>query len=167
MMDYDYHQPNILFLKHCSHAATPPTIKIEQYDSIPPFASTESWNSSNLKCWWCDCTFDTKPVFIPSYLEANCAGTMGNFCSFNCAQGYIEQNFRGNQKWEKTELLKVLYKRFTNESIQEIIAAPDKTVMTQYGGMVTPQEFAAKIKLLNTSQRTFIHNNQFYHLTIK
>jgi hypothetical protein len=59
----------------------------------------------------------------------------GNFCTFNCAQKYINEKFKGDPaKNDKDRFLRAICKIFTGKKIDHIVPAPDKTRMQQYCG---------------------------------
>ena len=189
-----YNQPNILFLRGCflgdcdsiedmfdkriineSISKDLYDIKHIIYDKIPPvFTDVNSWlTSTNLKCWTCDRKFYNMPIFIPTALGGSsipgkvCGhmDTLGNFCSWNCACSYINLFFKGRIKWERHEFLKLLYKIFTGDSIDEIIPSPPKVSMRQYGGMMLPDEYTKKIQSLNANYKTSVLHNCIDRIT--
>ena len=190
-----YDQPNILFLRGCflgdcnsiedmfdeqlvNQSMTECEIYEMSntiYDEIPKtFTTKEEWTKkTNLKCWSCDCNFHNVPVFIPNSLERsesvdNTYGNMdvlGNFCSWNCAAQFINLYYTGTEKWEKHELLKLLYKNFTGSTIDEIVPSPPKTQMKQYGGKKTQKEYRDMLITLNDSYITSIRHNSIDHIS--
>jgi hypothetical protein len=191
-----YDQPNILFLRGCFIGdcnsiedmfdeqlvnQSMPECEIYQisdtvYDEIPKrFTSKEKWiNKTNIKCWSCDCNFHNVPVFVPTSLERSDSvvqtyGSMdvlGNFCSCNCAAQYINLHFTGSEKWEKHELLKLLHKMFTGSTIDYIVPSPPKTLMKQYGGKKTQQEYREILMKLNDTYKTSIQHNSIGHISM-
>ena len=191
----NYRQPNILFLRGCflSNCNSIEDIFDEQlvnqsmdsyecysmsdtvYDKIPrTFNNVSSWIiKTNLKCWSCDSTFQTPPIFIPNTLEQPCKisdkyGNMevlGNFCSWNCASQYINLHFNGAEKWEKHQLLKLLYEIFTGKTIDFIVPAPPKTEMKQYGGKKTKQEYMELLVNLNDAYHIALEHNQIENIS--
>lgn len=190
-----YEQPNILFLRGCFlrgcssiedlfdeqlvKQSMPENelydVKDIMFDKIPKqFTSVDKWvKKTNLKCWSCDCNFHNVPVFIPTSVERSDSvgqltgsmDTLGNFCSWNCAARYINTYFTGSEKWEKHELLKLLYKIFTGNSIYEIVPSPPKTLMKQYGGKMSHQEYRETLIKLNDTYRTSIRHNSIDHIS--
>lgn len=190
-----YDQPNILFLRGCFlgdcntiedlfderliGGLVPNQeiydVKDITYDKIPKYFTCEkSWiTKTNLKCWSCDCNFHNVPIFVPTALEKsddidNICGRMdvlGNFCSWNCASLYINTYFSGSDKWEKKELLKLLYKILTGTTITEIPPAPHKTSMRQYGGSKTCQEYMENLIKLNSTFMSAIKHNSISHIS--
>ena len=119
-------------------------------DKIPRIFSTiEDWpNFTNLLCWSCDMKFENSPRFIPSSITIVDEGNLemvvlGNFCSFSCAELYIER-YSGLPKTE-TERLKqnlcLLYFIFYGKHISSIKSSKPKTDMIQYGGSLSPEEY--------------------------
>ena len=191
-----YDQPNILFLRGCFIGdcnsiedmfdeqlvnQSMPECELYQisdtlYDEIPKrFISKEKWiNNTNLKCWSCDCNFHNVPVFVPASLERSdnveqlCGSmdVMGNFCSWNCAAQYINLHFTGSEKWEKHELLKLLHKIFTGSSIDEIVPSLPKTLMKQYGGKKTSQEYRETLMTLNDTYKKSIQHNRIGNISM-
>ena len=85
---------------------------------------------------------------------------LGNFCSWNCASQYIDTFYSGEKKWEKHELLKMLYTIFTNKHIDYIVPSPPKTMMKQYGGHQTEHEYREMLMTLNKSYQTSMDHNK-------
>jgi hypothetical protein len=155
-------------------------MKKVMYDSIPhKFVEFKSWpRTTNLLCWTCDSSFHNIPIFIPCSIEPSAAGiandekktvigsmdVLGNFCSWNCAAAYINTTFKGTDKWERHEFLKILYKRFTQEGITEIVPSEPKTVMEQYGGFKTRQEYREKLEAANDKYETALQHNSMEHI---
>jgi hypothetical protein len=178
-----YEEPNILFLRGCFaddcttiedmfdqriiSASLQQTegidVKCIEYDKHPTrFINIESWiKKTNLKCWYCDCNFHNVPVFIPQEVKRSDSpdtnyGEMrvhGNFCSFNCAAAHINIEFR-KCKWEKLEMLKILYYVFTGTQVTNIPPSPLKTNMIQYGGDLSICEYTDSIKALAVTINT-------------
>jgi hypothetical protein len=183
-------QPNILFLRGCflSDCKTIEDLfdarlmvgecnrnnfeefKELDYDKIPKiFTGTEDWvKQTNLKCWYCDLNFHNIPIFIPTSLEDSdksnsiCGNmdVMGNFCSWNCATGYINTYYTSDTKWEYHELLKLLYKIFTGNIVEDIIESPPKTKMVQYGGNMTKLEYTEEISKSITKNNMSISHSK-------
>lgn len=174
----NYKQPNILFLRGCflSKCTSIEDMFDEQLlsgisdvesrsksanipDKLPvSFNGVKDWvKSINIKCWSCDCTFHTVPLFIPLSITSSgdpvriSMDTFGNFCSWNCASLHIETYQKSNNRWESREMLKFLYKCFTGDKISEILPAMSKTNMKQYGGDMTIQEYRSKLQELSIS----------------
>lgn len=110
------------------------------------FTTCETWpKKTNLKCWHCDFTFESTPVFIPSYISNSQWGVLGNFCSFNCAMAYIKDYHRDNNSYTKNLL--ELYYKFHGTRIYFIKESPSRHIMEKYGGNMTDSQYIS-----------FIHN---------
>jgi hypothetical protein len=125
------------------------------YNKVPNiFTGADTWiKHTNLRCWYCDFTFDTTPIFIPIYMRESHddtieMGTTGNFCSFNCACAYLIQH---NMTDFYTYLVH-LYKVLNNKKISQIIPSPPKTNMVKYGGWLSDMEYINIISSLESIQ---------------
>ena len=131
---------------------------IVEYDKIPIFfKSMDTWlDKTNLKCWNCDCLFDSIPVFIPVYISKSESKdiidgkitTHGNFCSFSCSASFLHAS-NLNNKWDIQFMLRKLYFIFYGKNIINIAHSPSKYIMKQYGGHVETLEYMNLIKGLN------------------
>jgi len=129
------------------------------YQPLPErFTALENWpKCTNLKCWECDCSFSTVPIPIATDMYALGADiafdTHGNFCTFSCAQKYINTKFKNEpSKHDKDKFLKILCFIFTGKKTDFIVPSPDKTKMQQYCGEggLTYQAFRDEIYRLNS-----------------
>jgi hypothetical protein len=129
-------------------------------DKIPPYFNKLSlWiKSINIKCWYCDLTFSSVPVFIPKIVErlgndTYNISTYGCFCSFPCAQEHINiHNTKICDHTKFSDMLKFLYWVFNNKRIREIPPAPSKYAMENYGGDESTYTYKEKIKKLCIEQ---------------
>jgi len=186
-METSYRRPNILFLRGVcvddlksndsifdrkfTTDAAQPTPRV-LYQSLPEhFTTMESWpKSTNLKCWQCDCQFSNPPVFMPSDMYRGRKGeivfdTHGCFCTFNCAQGYIDEKYRGDPTiFDKEKYLKTLYQVYTGKKIVKIVASPPKTKMQQYSGErgVSYKEYREKIYEMNDDYELAVYKLDHY-----
>jgi hypothetical protein len=146
------------------------------YQSIPEhFTNLTNWpKTTNLKCWQCDCTFNSIPVFVPTDMYHNRRGelvfdTHGNFCTFNCAQRYINLHYKGDpMKYDRDRALRILYKQYTGKKIDHIVPAPDKTQMQQYRGEhgISYKEFRDKIYELNNDYELTVYKFDHFNTTL-
>ena len=119
-----------------------------RYDKIPKiFTGVESWpKSTNLKCWSCDFSFESRPCFIPTEVKETSFQVHGNFCSFPCAALYINSKYKTQSEvWKLIDNLYFLYKKMYGVYVCHIPLAPDRYCMRQYGGTMEPHEFREKI----------------------
>lgn len=133
---------NDKFRKHVMADITEKIDTQQAYDIIPKeFITLDAWpKSTNIKCWYCTLGFSTRPVFVPG---RNIKQVNGNFCGFNCAAAWINQQPE-NVQWEMREQLKELYYIFIGKRINVILPAFNKTEMKEYGGMLTRVSYIKK-----------------------
>lgn len=62
-------------------------------------------------CFWCSCDYDTQSIYIPKHIINNIYQVYGNFCSLECASGFLfEEELCNIVKFERFHLLHSLYK---------------------------------------------------------
>lgn len=127
--------------------------EIYPYNKIPQiFTTLGKWpTSTNLCCWSCGFKFDNVPKFIPTYIrETNDSveiGVMGNMCSFNCAELWIETHTMSREERHKLQNnLCFLFYIFTGKHIFHIKPSPCKTNLLQYGGTWNEETFQKHMK---------------------
>lgn len=128
-------------------------------DKIPRvFAGLDDWpHRTNLKCWVCDFTFDDRPKFVPRFAREGGSGVefgvLGNMCTFNCAELWIETNLGGRasneERWQVQDNLRLLYFVFTGARVSRIKPAYRKTEMRKYGGEWDEETFWKKMRELD------------------
>lgn len=119
---------------------------IQDYKTICTNKLKDWPQRTNLKCWHCTLHFDTIPCKIPYKYddETDIFYVYGCFCSFNCALAY---NSSKNLHKDKIDsLIHLLYKKLHNGKIKYINPAPDKELLKEYGGNLTPEEYKLIIK---------------------
>lgn len=127
------------------------------YNKIPSiFTTKELWiKKTNILCWYCNLSFSNMPVFIPLNISKNENGqymeVYGNFCSFSCAQGFINNynDYFLKNKWQIQELLKLLYRKMYNKTIDIIYPSPSKYTLEKYGGSKKEKQFKEEIININ------------------
>ena len=131
------------------------------FDKIPMlFSNVDTWPvSTNILCWWHHNTFKNAPIFIPIHISNN--GDMtphGNFCSFFCAAAFIDTFIDPKVRWERHQMLKILYKKMTGFYVEYIPRASVPFNMLQYGcGSDSGDTFVKKLTTLCQSMKT--HTN--------
>lgn len=125
----------------------------ESHDIIPHnkipqvFTSLSKWpTNTNLCCWSCGFKFDNVPIFVPTYIRENNdiieIGVLGNMCSFNCAEQWIEIRAISREERHKLQTnLCFLFYIFTGRHISYIKPSPCKTNLLQYGGNWNEETF--------------------------
>lgn len=124
------------------------------------FNNTATWpQTTNLRCWNCDLVFSGIPVFIPKGIDSLSDGnyniiTSGCFCSFNCAIAFNNlHNIKICDNVNVREMLQFLYKVFNEKSVKEILPAPSKYIMKQYGGTVDAAGYQVKLAELQKKMK--------------
>jgi hypothetical protein len=116
-------------------------------EKIPAvFAGLNDWpDRTDLRCHACTLSFADRPKFIPTYIREATGGggpqfvemgVQGNFCSFACAELWIEtRTAAGTEKrWRLQDNLRLAYHFFTGRHIAQIRAALPYTDLQTYGG---------------------------------
>lgn len=128
------------------------------YKKIPDvFVDNESWiKNTNLKCWYCDLTFNNSPYFIPKeYYKISNKHEMkvyGNFCSVGCSKAFLNSNvefLKDDSYWEKNALLILLHELKTKKRINIITPSISKYNLNIYGGHMTLKEYRNKLIEIN------------------
>jgi hypothetical protein len=109
----------------------------------------------NTKCWWCRNTFDTPSVQLPDDYYNDTFYCIGNFCSFSCCKSYNSDNVNTLLISKRESLLNLLY-YMTYKRYDEIIHAPHWTVLKEYGGILSINDFRKNL-LTNTKEYLVLH----------
>ena len=108
------------------------------YDEIPhQFTDVKSWPvSTNLKCWHCPRGCESYPRFIPTEPKDGTCRPYGNFCTWWCAQGFIEMWFDKKTVAEASALLVEFAKLFpdVDKKIVRFGVAKSRFEMREYCG---------------------------------
>lgn len=135
----------------CNQDLNNPDHVEETIDNSPKMSNTLNlqWGSENkIHCFW-DChPFDNEPCGIPyDFFEG--LSLQPCFCSYECALAYLLQT-QTYCTWEKVALLKSLYRKQilkTNPDIleiEELKPAPNRDILTIFGGTVDIETFRKK-----------------------
>jgi hypothetical protein len=123
------------------------------WNKIPAtFIDIDSWiTSTNLKCWFCHLNYVTVPVPGPKRISPDGAVSVeGLFHSLNCAQGFIEKEFKNNDqvRTDRTSMLRIVANRMGMKK-QVIVAADSPLGREDYGGDQTIDEYIQNTKNKN------------------
>ena len=93
-------------------------------------------------CFWCTCSFDNPPVFIPKQERNNIIEVYGCFCSPECAVAYLKtEPIDCSVLWERYALLNNIYSKIYNYE-KNIKPAPNPYyTLDKYYGNLTIQEY--------------------------
>lgn len=119
---------------------------------------------SPIKCWWCHNAFTNSPlgcpikhVISPSSTPSSNIGyylTKGYFCSWNCLLGY------GNSIKnipEFNECIQLIYMMFhENGNTGEIQPAPHFSLLKEYGGPLSIEEYRSTHELYTNTNNHYI-----------
>ena len=105
---------------------------------------------TNICCMHDSCKIKGKPYFLPDKYINGTFYIIGWFCSLNCALAY-NLNLKDNNINQRTNLLYYLY-QVNNENI---LPAPDKSLLKKFGGNYSINEF----RNLNKNDDYIILNN--------
>jgi len=127
--------------------------KISKYETLPcTFTSLAEWpNTTDFNCWSCYLSVKNIPVFIPTVINGNMKmKVFGIFCSFNCAQLYINTHYDDKLKIiEYSSNLNLLYKAMTGKKILQIEPSFNPLFeLKKFGGELTQEEYNKKQKTI-------------------
>lgn len=146
-----------LFDERMMERARDDPLEVGTFVPLPTvFYGYDTWpDTTNIRCYYCDRTFETTPIFIPRTVEPSpnsyIMSTEGCFCSFNCAVSFIDLHYhKVHDALNKKNMLRLLYRVRHGKQVSEILPAPSKYRMTCYGGNLSQQEYGKAISLLRT-----------------
>ena len=98
-------------------------------------------------CFWCTCSFDNPPIYIPRQERNNIIEVYGCFCSPECACGYLnKEHIDSSTFWERYALLNNIYGKIYNQN-ENIKPAPDPYhTLDKYYGNLSIQEYRKLLK---------------------
>ena len=105
------------------------------------FINKETWPSvaNNVSCAHCDAAIVGKPLFIPMNIESDRIYCRGTFCDFPCLVAYvINDRHLGENYLHNIYYLFNIWHGFWPKYIPP---APDRLLLSRYGGNLTPSEF--------------------------
>jgi hypothetical protein len=176
----DYKKIEEIFHERLYNEIQQKNIKI--YDKIPQYFHTmNKWiKHTNIACWYCSNNIKHVPKFIPKSIEIKYnnekdiknksnddkiynISVEGLFCSFNCAQSYIDEHYSKDiyEHINKTNMLLFLYYVFNDKIISFIKPSPSKYKMVHYGGIMTSQEYECEVLTLDINQQREIEDINF------
>jgi hypothetical protein len=107
------------------------------------FANTKQTHElpeqSDLACFWCCETFESRPCVIPIRVIESVWQVYGNFCCPQCAMAYLMSEILDtHMRWERIALLNRLYAKNVNG---RLYPAPSRESLERFGGPVSIEDF--------------------------
>jgi len=103
--------------------------------------STYINNCGGTKCWHCSYKIDSINISIPKKYINGIFYIYGSFCSYQCGARYILDTYKDKNMWEIYSLLNLYYNMTNNTIGHKITPAPDKLLLTDYGGHMDIDEY--------------------------
>jgi hypothetical protein len=101
----------------------------------------EDWpQKTDISCWHCCYPFDNMPIGLPIKFINDKFHVIGCFCSFNCALAH-NNSLHDTKISERTSLLKFLFRKLYPNKYDGFQPAPDKRILTAFGGPVSIEEY--------------------------
>ncbi len=126
----------------------------------------EVWpKNTDILCWWCCHNFDTCPIPCPiEYDNIRCHYKVtGIFCSWSCAAAWsIKEHSSITLLYQMKDELGV-YEKECEKECEDIVIAPDKRVLKNFGGYMNIKEFRSigpnKKILIGTESLSYINQD--------
>ena len=133
--------------------------------SLPIFKLNEINENKHTKCWWCTYKFDNNPIYLPHKYVNKTYYVTGYFCSFNCVVSY---NYSLKDTWttSRSNLIYLMYNQIIDID-KEIIPAPPKEVLIDYGGYMTIEEFREKTVVYNRNIKILMPPMRSLYITVE
>lgn len=99
------------------------------------------------RCWWCTLSIEDNPIGCPINVlhdqNQKTYSTDGVFCSFNCVKAYINDKERMDVIYKNSHVLlgHMVCDMTGHISPVSINPAPDKRLLTEYGGYMTEDQY--------------------------
>ncbi len=114
------------------------------YDKLNQLENDLHKNNINKKshCFWCSHSFDTPTIYIPRIYINNKYEVYGNFCSPECAAGYLfNESIIESFKFQRYQLLNYIYGEIYNYNEMIKLAPSPYYLLEKYQGNLTIQEY--------------------------
>ena len=98
-------------------------------------------------CFWCTCSFDNSPIYIPKSMTESKYNVYGNFCSPECACSFLfNEHIDDVTKFERYQLLNFMYSKAYNYT-KNIKPAPNPYyTLDKYMGNLSIKEWRSQLK---------------------
>jgi len=135
------------------------------YSPLPSkFVSLDLWPSTtNLTCWQCHFTFNSRPYFDPSYFKESETGiemgVNGVFCCGGCAAKYIKHTYHVvNKRNTHMEWLYALHYMFTGNRVNFIQPSKSFKKRAKYGGTMSDGEYLSLLPKDSVCKKIVIYD---------
>ena len=93
-------------------------------------------------CFWCTCSFDNPPIYIPKQKRGENTEVYGSFCSPECATAYLKkEQIDESTRWERYAMLNNIYGKIYNYE-KSIKPAPNPFyTLDKYHGNLSIKEY--------------------------
>ena len=93
-------------------------------------------------CFWCTCSFDNEPIFIPKHKINETIYCYGHFCSPECAASYLmNENIDSSNKFERYYLLNNIYSKIYDYKKNIKLAPNPYYTLDKFYGNLTIEEY--------------------------
>ncbi len=98
-------------------------------------------------CFWCTCSFDNPPIYIPKHKINDTYQCYGCFCSPECATAFLfKESIDASTRFERYYLLNHIYNKVYNYT-KNVKPAPDPFyTLNKYYGTLSIQEYRRLFK---------------------
>ena len=121
---------------------------IEGYDDKTFYKEYTNDHTYSNKCWNCCHDINDIHVSIPLKYNDGIFYIYGNFCSCECGGRYILDTYNDKNMWEIYSLLN-LYNKISNKVTNNVIPAPSKLTLKEFGGTMDIQEYRGNFNTCN------------------
>ena len=116
-----------------------PTTLLAQFKSSN--STRELPTSTNVACFWCCETFETRPCVIPTAIVDEVWHVYGNYCTPQCGLAYLlSETIDTHTRWERIALLNRLY---ADSFEGRVYPAPSRESLQRFGGPISAEDFRA------------------------
>jgi uncharacterized protein YeeX (DUF496 family) len=104
-----------------------------------------NFDRTGLLCWWCCHSFETVPVYLPTYKYNKTVYCKGYFCSYNCAMAHCQRT-GGN-----TYLLNNFYrfKMKSSDKFLRIKPAYPRESLKAFGGILDIDDYRKEFDIID------------------
>ena len=117
----------------------------------------ETWPTrTDVLCWHCCHAFETTPVGIPVDDNPKTYRLLGNFCSFNCAFAWANDDGKHHTDYVAGCRVKNMARRAYNINPEDIHTAPQRLALRAFGGTLTIEDFRKNSSIITVVSEPFV-----------